>query len=152
MDKKGRDPFLSQAGLRRLRVMIDELRQIVSETIELTGAAPPSVFAEDAPVLATTEALHDDSFYLVGLIGGKEVGKSALVNALAGASITSITSHGPGTETVVAYAHESQKGSLQDLLDEEVPGKYRIVTHSIDRLRRQVLLDLPDIDSHWAEH
>jgi hypothetical protein len=27
-----------------------------------------------------------------------------------------------------------------------------IVTHDVPRLKRQVLLDLPDIDSHWAEH
>ena len=38
------------------------------------------------------------------------------------------------------------------MLDEAVPGKYRIVTHANPALARQVLLDLPDIDSKYADH
>src|ERR1700742_4284982 len=131
--------------------MTPAVEQLVRETIELTGADAPELLADDAPVLAG-EALDDTGFYLVGLIGGKEVGKSALVNALAGRSITAITSHGPGTETAVAYAHVSQEPSLRKLLEREIPGQYRIVTHDIASLKRQVLLDLPDIDSHWQSH
>src|SRR5437868_4657175 len=41
---------------------------------------------------------------------------------------------------------------LRQRLEREVPGRYRIVTHDVASLRRQVLLDLPDIDSHWIEH
>jgi hypothetical protein len=33
-----------------------------------------------------------------------------------------------------------------------VSGQYRIVTHRLSNLSRQVLLDLPDIDSHWQGH
>ena len=33
-----------------------------------------------------------------------------------------------------------------------MPGQYRIVTHELPALPRQVLLDLPDIDSHFASH
>ena len=61
-------------------------------------------------------------FYLVGLIGGKDVGKSALVNALAGRNITAITSHGPGTEVAVAYAHASQEPALRELLERRGAG------------------------------
>jgi hypothetical protein len=127
--------------------------------MELTGATTPQLLEDDAPVLAN-EALEvrdgDDrdggDFYLVGIIGGKDVGKSALVNALVGRPITAITSHGPGTETVVAYAHASREPALRALLEREVPGQYRIVTHDSPHLLRQVLLDLPDIDSHWRTH
>jgi GTPase Era involved in 16S rRNA processing len=131
--------------------MTTEWEQLVRETVEMTGSAPPQLFDEQAPVL-TQNALSASDFYLVGMIGGKDVGKSALVNALTGQSITPSTSFGPGTETVIAYAHESQQNALRRLLDSEMPGQYRLVTHSIAQLSRQVLLDLPDIDSHWLTH
>src|SRR5205814_4463514 len=41
---------------------------------------------------------------------------------------------------------------LRDLLEREVPRKYRIHTHHVDSLRQQVLLDLPDIDSLYSDH
>lgn len=135
--------------------MTPAMEQLVREAVELTGSTEPELLEDDAPVL-TDEALApaggEGGFYLVGLIGGKEVGKSALVNALAGRAVTAITSYGPGTETVVAYAHVSQEPGLKALLEREVPGQYRIVTHEVASLERQVLLDLPDIDSHWQSH
>src|SRR5205085_3881770 len=42
--------------------------------------------------------------------------------------------------------------ALRALLEREVPGQFRIVTHDSAHLLRQVLLDLPDIDSHWRAH
>jgi hypothetical protein len=135
--------------------MTPAVEQLVRETMELTGADTPPLLEEDAPVLSEEALDADDDgggFYLVGIIGGKDVGKSALVNALVGRNITAITSHGPGTETVVAYAHRSQEAPLRALLEREVSGQYRIVTHDSPDLLRQVLLDLPDIDSHWRTH
>jgi GTPase Era involved in 16S rRNA processing len=134
--------------------MTDELEQLVTEATELTGAAPPDVLDEDAPVLADDALLApaDESVYLVGIIGGKDVGKSSLVNALAGQQITRPTSHGPGTEHAIAYAHSSAVEEVRALLERELPGRYRIVAHASAALRRQVLLDLPDVDSHWSDH
>lgn len=121
--------------------------------MSLTGAEPPAVMRDDAPVL-TDEALSAESgeLYLIGIIGGKDVGKSALVNALVGRDITAITSHGPGTEIAIAYAHASRQRAVRELLDREVPGKFRVVTHETAGLERQVLLDLPDIDSRYESH
>ena len=131
--------------------MTPAVEQLVREAMQLTGSDAPELLEEDAPVLAG-DAISEDGFYLVGLIGGKDVGKSALVNALAGRKITETTSHGPGTEIAVAYAHVAQESALRELLEKEVPGHYRIVTHEIPSLKRQVLLDLPDIDSRWESH
>jgi hypothetical protein len=134
--------------------MSANLEQLVKEVIDVTGAQRPVLFEEDAPVLSD-EALNaaaGEGFYLVGLIGGKEVGKSAMVNALVGREITRSTSFGEGTQIVTAYAHVSQGQGVRELLEREVPGRYAVVTHEIGALARQVLLDLPDIDSHWAEH
>lgn len=131
--------------------MKQELEQFVAETVAITGAAPPAVMAADAPVLRSA-TLRDDELYLIGLIGGKDVGKSALVNALVGHEITQRIGYGEGTGNVVAYAHARQAPMLSRLLDAEVPGQYRVVTHEIAELQGQALLDLPDIDSHWTQH
>jgi GTPase Era involved in 16S rRNA processing len=134
--------------------MSANLEQLVKEVIDLTGADRPVLYEDDAPVLSeeAMRGAEEQGFYLVGLIGGKEVGKSAMVNALVGKQITQSTSFGEGTQIVTAYAHVTQEAALRELLDREVPGRYAVVTHEIPRLYRQVLLDLPDIDSHWAEH
>jgi hypothetical protein len=130
--------------------MSPELDQLVSEVAAVTGAARPAWMEEDAPLLEGADG--EQAFYLIGLIGGKDVGKSALANAIVGHEITARTSHGPGTETVTAYAHADQAEALGALLEREVPGRYSIVEHNISSLARQVLLDLPDIDSHWGQH
>jgi 50S ribosome-binding GTPase len=130
--------------------MSADVEQLVAETMQVTGADAPAMLLEDSPALRS--ALPTDGFYLIGLIGGKDVGKSSLINALAGEAISEPSSHGPGTQQVIAYCHESQEQLLGDLLQREVPGEYVIVTHNSPQLARQVLLDLPDIDSHYASH
>jgi hypothetical protein len=134
--------------------MTPALEHLVREAMELTGSDKPTLMEDGAPVLAD-EALSDGDdvgFYLVGLIGGKDVGKSALVNALVGKQITAVTSHGAGTEIVIAYAHKSQESKLRELLEREVAGQYKLVLHDQPGLARQVLLDLPDIDSKYSSH
>jgi len=132
--------------------MNTDVQRLVEETIEVTGADAPLLFADDSPALAKAPSGEGDEYYLIGLIGGKDVGKSSFVNALVGQKITEATSHGAGTEIVVAYAHRDALNELQHLLNREVPGHFKIHTHSIDRLRRQILLDLPDIDSIYDSH
>src|SRR5438094_1287221 len=123
--------------------MSDGIQQLVSDVAQVTGASLPQVLDDDSPVLRDKN--DAESFYLVGLIGGKDVGKSALVNALVGEQITASTAYGPGTETVVAYAHEGQVQPVRELLERSAPGRYTIVAHKVLRLHRQVLLDLPDV-------
>ena len=131
--------------------MTPELEQLVRDTMAATGSPPPNLMDAAAPTLAD-DALSETGFYLVGFIGGKDVGKSALVNALVGQPITVSSNTGAGTEGVIAYAHEAQAAAVTALLQREVPGQFQLVTHRLPGLGRQVLLDLPDIDSHWAGH
>jgi hypothetical protein len=130
-------------------VSIDNVETLVRRAAELTGSSPPDLLDADAPTLADSSA---GEMYLIGLIGGKEVGKSALVNALVGRQITEQTSHGPGTQDVIAYAHQSCRDELGRLLESAVPQRWRIITHDDAALGGQVLLDLPDIDSRFADH
>ena len=125
------------------RRMPDPHEQLVSEITAATGVTPPLVVAGDAPV-PTRDA---GDLYYVGLIGGKDVGKTSLVNALAGQQIAEPTGHGEGTRSVTAYAHRDVAATVRQQL-----GDIQIVEHDAENLKRQVLLDLPDIDSKYADH
>jgi len=129
--------------------MQTDLHNLITDVIAATSAAPPDLLAQDSPALTIAS---DEPIYMIGLIGGKDVGKSSLVNALVGLPISRASASGPGTETVIAYAHRSAMGQLESRLQQIVPGKFEIVGHDNPQLSRQVLLDLPDIDSVYADH
>lgn len=123
--------------------------QLINEVADLTGGSPPEWTDADAPTL---QSRGDDSLYFIGVIGGKDVGKSSLVNALLGQSLAGVSSHGEGTRRALAYAHRDDAAAVRTLLQAQVPEQFDIVTHTIDAARHRVLLDLPDIDSVWAGH
>ncbi len=126
-----------------------DIEQLVAEVADITGAAPPEVLGDDAPV-PTGELVAGERYY-VGLIGGKDVGKTSLVNAIAGTTVAEPTGHGEGTRTVVAYCHRDVADEVR--VDLAALGeKLEVVPHDVPELRRQVLLDLPDIDSKYADH
>jgi len=95
--------------------LLHEARDVVKETAERVGVAPPRILEDEAavPEESTITASDENAFYLVGLIGGKNVGKSTLINALVGHNVTAESSFGPRTEKVVAYAHDSQAGTIR---------------------------------------
>ncbi|MDW8261869.1 MAG: GTPase domain-containing protein, partial [Phycisphaerales bacterium] len=128
---------------------IEQLEQLIEDVIAATGADAPDLLSSDSPVLSLGEGA---SFYLIGLIGGKDVGKSSLVNALVGLPISAASAAGPGTRGVVAYVHQKTAREIEALLERTVPGRFSIVCHENPALLRQVLLDLPDIDSVWTDH
>src|SRR5262249_23009174 len=133
--------------------VLPEIHRLIEQIRALTNSPLPEMLEPDSPVLdEQLLGASSNGFYLVGIIGGKNVGKSALVNAIVGEEITARSSTGRGTERVVAYAHISQKDALATFLSCEAPGRHEIVTHDRDDVTRQVLLDLPDFDSHYSEH
>ncbi len=122
-----------------------DLRRLAHDVARITGNPLPDVLDDDAPV--PTLAM-DTSVYFVGLIGGKDVGKTSLANAIAGASLGEPVGIGEGTRAVTAYAHRA----VVPLVKERLGSETTIVPHEVEHLRRQVLLDLPDIDSKYADH
>lgn len=95
--------------------------------------------------LASVEA----SFLLVGLLGGTGVGKSTIMNALAGEPISSVSRQRPHTDHVILYRHEEAPALPAPPLG-ALP--WQEITHRADAVRPILLCDLPDFDSLLTAH
>jgi GTP-binding protein EngB required for normal cell division len=88
-------------------------------------------------------------FLTIGLLGGTGVGKSTLMNALAGSEIASTSHRRPHTDKVLVYRHVAANlMPAQTLAD--MP--WHEVTHQVNAIQQILLCDLPDFDSLMGEH
>ena len=78
------------------------------------------------------------------LMGGTGVGKSTLLNALAGGNIAAASFQRPTTRDPVVYYHESVR---PDRLDPALR-HCRLVSHDRPALQQKILVDTPDLDSN----
>ncbi len=130
----------------------DSVEQLVHEVVQTINVEPPSLLSHDAPTLALQSDAELPAFYLIGLIGGKDVGKSSLANAIAGVKLGTPSHIGEGTRDVTAYVHRSIETPVRDLLNRIATNRFSLVVHEHESLRLQVLVDLPDIDSKYQDH
>jgi GTPase SAR1 family protein len=104
---------------------------------------------EETRSLERKLASIENRFLTVGLLGGTGVGKSTLMNALAGSKIASTSHRRPHTDQVLIYRHEDAP-PLPALSGRHVP--MREMTHASEVIRHLLLCDLPDFDSLLGEH
>lgn len=87
---------------------------------------------------------------LVAFFGGTGVGKSSLLNRLAGAAVARVGVERPTSQEVTLYLHQDYQ---LDALPAELPlDETRIAHHDDGRRRLLAWLDMPDFDSVEERH
>lgn len=82
---------------------------------------------------------------VVAFFGGSGVGKSSLLNRLAGAAIARVGVERPTSREMTLYLHESVQ--LARLPSDMPMERVRLATHKLPRRRDVAWIDAPDIDS-----
>ena len=123
---------------------------------EASGAAREIGLVEEAgradAVLerASQRAGFGGTTYVLALAGGTGVGKSSLLNALAGHTVSAVRAVRPTTDQPIAWVADERRDELAPLL--AWLGVRHVTTHADDDLAGVAILDLPDVDSVRTEH
>jgi len=107
----------------------------------------PAMAARD---LARSRLGFPSNAYVLALAGGTGVGKSTLLNAIAGEVVSKAGARRPTTADAVAWVPSSQGRELAGLL--RWLGVKETREHGGDLLKDVAVLDLPDFDSIAREH
>jgi energy-coupling factor transporter ATP-binding protein EcfA2 len=139
--------------LRTLAPLLRELGGKLATWLDGPHPEPPSVVAKAelaglaADLRRKADALDVDRPVLVVLLmGGTGVGKSTLLNALAGAPVAQAAVTRPTTRDPVAYLHRT-------LDPARLPAELRLCRlspHDREELAQKVVVDTPDLDSNDA--
>lgn len=118
-----------------------------------TGWLAPNAFEQVTAVNAATPGklfTSSDRPLVVGFFGGTGVGKSSLMNRLAGESIAHASAERPTSTDITAYFHTSVR---VDRLPADFPmEKLRTSMHNNTDYASVLWLDMPDFDSVETSH
>jgi hypothetical protein len=132
----------------------DPLERCLEALREATDAAAALGVGVDVARAAHADATRRLGFpsdaYVLALVGGTGVGKSSLLNALAGDAVSAASARRPTTSDPVAWIPRQEADALAPVL--AWLGVDEIRTHPADDLGSVAILDLPDMDSVEAAH
>ncbi|MGH8063626.1 MAG: GTPase, partial [Candidatus Entotheonellia bacterium] len=138
---------LSRQGVE---AALERLLETVKTPRALLLRADDRVVLEQAIARARAQLLGTpEPLLTVALAGGTGAGKSALINALAGAAIAETSPLRPTTTKLCVYHHHdvASGGLPVELASEAV-----FVPHDRAALRSKVIVDTPDLDSFATHH
>ncbi|MCS7022548.1 MAG: GTPase domain-containing protein [Gemmataceae bacterium] len=141
--------------LPSLATLLRSLEQALRHWFDQPHPLPLTTF-QRAQLLSLLDDLHrqldllaaEHPLLLIVLMGGTGVGKSTLLNALAGAPIAPADIQRPTTRDPVVYLHHSIRPERLD----PALRLCRLVHHDREELRYKVLVDTPDLDSNVTEN
>ena len=130
-----------------LAVRLDALAEAIGAGDALGLDTSAAVAARD---VARDRLRFPGTSYVLALAGGTGVGKSSLLNALAGTTVSRATARRPTTSEPIAWIPRAARAELAPLL--EWLGVRDVHEHDDDRMAGVAILDLPDLDSIAAGH
>ena len=136
-------------GRTLLEDRLGRLRE-AAETARSIGLETEAGAAEEVAERIAQRSGFLGPIYVMALAGGTGVGKSSILNALAGHVVSPARAVRPTTDAPVAWvpaAHQAELAPLLGWLNVET-----IVSHDGDGLDDVAILDLPDMDSVRREH
>jgi GTP-binding protein EngB required for normal cell division len=114
------------------------------------GLSDEAAAAADTVRHARERAGFPGDAYVLALAGGTGVGKSSVLNALAGRTVSAVRAVRPTTDEPIAWVADDRREELAPLL--EWLGVRHVAGHADASLSRVAVLDLPDVDSLRTEH
>jgi hypothetical protein len=137
-----------------LRDADDALRRCLDAVLQAADAADvlgiPTEAIREAHADATRRLGFPSDAYVLALVGGTGVGKSSLLNALAGGTVSPASARRPTTSEPVAWIPANERDSLAPVLDWLGVGDVR--EHAANGLGSVAIIDLPDMDSITSSH
>jgi hypothetical protein len=131
-------------------MQIETLRRQLNQLNEDIAAVTKKQVADLARQIGEADA---DAIFLYGIVGGKDVGKTTLINHLAGTTVSLDTDIvDEGTCVTVAYCHRADLAALKQRLGLKTVDRLQFVAHDRRELKNVVLMDFPDYDSRFTSH
>ena len=131
-------------SLERCLAHLDEAIAAAS-VLGLDAAAATSV----REITRTRLGFPSDA-YMLAIAGGTGVGKSTILNAIAGQEVSPASSRRPTTAEPIAWVPAERRRELTGLLT--WLGVTQVREHPAERLGELAVIDLPDFDSIAPEH
>jgi len=144
----------AQTVERALAGADDPLHACLRGLLEAADAADVLGLPTAALRLTHADALARIGFpgdaYVLAFVGGTGVGKSSLLNALAGSTVSAASVRRPTTSDPIAWVPADHRAALAPLL--AWIGVANVSEHAGADLGPVAILDLPDMDSVASEH
>jgi GTP-binding protein EngB required for normal cell division len=132
---------------------LDERLALLRDAVEAArqiGLEEEAAAAREAARRVGRRAGFGGAVYVMALAGGTGVGKSSVLNALAGEEVSAARAIRPTTDKPVAWVSSAKRSEIEPLL--EWLKVDRVVAHEGEALADVAILDLPDVDSVRPEH
>lgn len=135
---------------QRLEKRLQEILNLIQELPEwVCSHEEKENFRKRARSLESKIEELASSVLTIGLLGGTGVGKSTIINALAGEVISLASHRRPYTEEIILHAHE-EIVIPSWILTSDVPSI--VHRHASEKARNIIICDMPDFDSIELEH